>query len=321
MSSPTATLDPPVRAAVDDARRAAAAARVTVAELLTTDEVGVVASIVAAVWGPADAPPVNLLRAMARAGAVVLAAQEPDGSRPLGFAFGFLGWADGLHLHSHQVAVLPEARSRGVGFALKLAQRAVCLGRGVAEMRWTFDPLIAPNAHINLVRLGARAVAFIPDCYGVMGDAINGDDASDRLEVSWRLDRPVPPAGTRRRDRGEPRGGGRFDAGGGRLLVADADGAPARTGAPVRAGARVSIPPDYPVLRAARDGRARAWRRAVRDVLTDCFAAGLVIDGFGSDGYRLAVAGPAAPSPPSRDEPARTGRGPSADLPVEEEHP
>ncbi len=65
---------------------------------------------------------------------------------PVGATLGFLGWSGGLHLHSHMNAVDPAARGRGIGVALKLRQRAVCLAHGVDEMRWTYDPLIRRNA-------------------------------------------------------------------------------------------------------------------------------------------------------------------------------
>ena len=108
----------------------------------------------------------------------------------VGATLGFLGWAGGLHLHSHMNAVDPGARGRGVGVALKLRQRAICLAHGVTEMRWTYDPLIRRNARLNLVRLGAEVVAFLPDFYGELRDAITGTDRSDRFEVRWRMDSP-----------------------------------------------------------------------------------------------------------------------------------
>ena len=61
---------------------------------------------------------------------------------PLGFALGWLGWEGGVHFHSHQVGVRSGGRGTGVGAALKLAQRALCLEQGITEMRWTFDPLL-----------------------------------------------------------------------------------------------------------------------------------------------------------------------------------
>ena len=111
-----------------------------------------------------------MLQALDHAGNTVLIAVPTVGvampEPPLGATLGFLGWSGGLHLHSHMNAVDPAARGRGIGVALKLRQRAVCLAHGVDEMRWTYDPLIRRNARMNLVRLGAEVVAFLPDFYG-----------------------------------------------------------------------------------------------------------------------------------------------------------
>lgn len=261
--------------AATEARRAARDAGIRIVGLQSSDEVRRIRPVIDAVWGASEMPPPNLLRAIAHAGAVMLAA-EPLGTAPgeaiCGFAFGFLGWHGGLHLHSHLVAVHPGLRSQGVGYALKLAQRSVCLQEGVIECRWTFDPLVLRNARFNFLRLGVRAVSFLPDCYGRMGDAINGDDASDPFEVSWRLDgqlRPRPAAA------GTP------------LITIDADGYPRRTSAPVGPGAGVIIPPGYAQLRATADPRAAAWRSMTRRIFLDCFDAGLVAAGIGAGGYRF----------------------------------
>ena len=87
------------------------------------------------------------------------------------------------------LAALPDRRHAGVGFALKLAQRASCLDRDIHLVRWTFDPLVARNAHLNINKLGATCDRFHRDYYGQMPDAINAGDRSDRLVVRWRLDR------------------------------------------------------------------------------------------------------------------------------------
>lgn len=146
-----------------------------------------------ATWGSGRGPDRSMLQALDHAGNTVLVAVpvgEPAEAAgpPLGATLGFLGWTGGVHLHSHMNAVDPGARARGVGVALKLRQRAICLQHGVTEMRWTYDPLIRRNARMNLVRLGAEVVAFLPDFYGELRDAITGADRSDRFEVRWRLD-------------------------------------------------------------------------------------------------------------------------------------
>ena len=136
----------------------------------------------------------------------------------LGALLGFLGWNDGLHLHSHMNAVDPSARGRGIGLALKLRQRAVCLEHGIDEVRWTYDPLIRRNARMNLVRLGVEVIAFHPDFYGRLDDAITGTDHSDRFEVRWRLDSPR----TTRALAGDPQPA--WSARGGLELVPDFEG-------------------------------------------------------------------------------------------------
>ncbi|MEI5583340.1 MULTISPECIES: hypothetical protein [unclassified Agromyces] len=155
-----------------------------------------------ATWGAGRTVDLASLRAIDHAGSTVLVAvPEPGradaaaelaapGDAPIGAALGFLGWADGLHVHSHMNAVDPRARGRGVGVALKLRQRAICLDHGVDEVRWTYDPLIRRNARMNLVRLGAEVMAYRPDFYGELRDAISGGDRSDRFEVRWRLRSP-----------------------------------------------------------------------------------------------------------------------------------
>ena len=193
----------------------------------TASELGAVLARFEATWGEGRGPDRSMVQALAYAGNTVLVAvpavpavpaepvelAEPaEPAEPvelaepveaserglpstgsgsvLGATLGFLGWSGGVHLHSHMNAVDPAHRGRGIGIALKLRQRAICLANGVDEMRWTFDPLIRRNAHLNLVRLGAEVVAFHPDFYGVLDDRITGRDRSDRFEVRWRLESP-----------------------------------------------------------------------------------------------------------------------------------
>ncbi|SIN68748.1 hypothetical protein [Agromyces cerinus] len=161
-------------------------------------EVDRVLALFEATWGAGRGPDRSMLQAIAHAGnTMLLAVPAPEtlaspAPRPaegaiLGATLGFLGWEGGVHLHSHMNAVDPVARGRGIGLALKLRQRAICLEHGIDEIRWTYDPLIRRNARMNLVRLGAEVAAFRPDFYGRLDDAITGADRSDRFEVRWRL--------------------------------------------------------------------------------------------------------------------------------------
>src|SRR5213080_5434668 len=150
------------------------------------------------IWGAAErnVVPRELLLTMQLNGGLVLGAFFPDG-RLVGFCFAFLGRRNGqLRLCSHQLGVVPELRGGGIGIALKEAQRADALRLGYELVSWTFDPLEARNAYINLHRLGCIARLYDRDHYGDMEDELNRGLPSDRFEVEWWLRRPKPlPAG------------------------------------------------------------------------------------------------------------------------------
>jgi predicted GNAT superfamily acetyltransferase len=104
--------------------------------------------------------------------------------KAVGAAFGLLSNA-GRGLHSHMAAVTPEYASIGIGYGLKQHQRAWAASHGIETITWTYDPLVRRNAWFNLVRLGAQVTGYEINYYGALGDAINGNDESDRLIVSW----------------------------------------------------------------------------------------------------------------------------------------
>jgi predicted GNAT superfamily acetyltransferase len=246
---------------------AARAAGVELRPLTSIADAEAILAVMTATWGPYQSLPREEILALAYSGNVPHGAF--DGDELIGFV---LGWAgvdeDGLHLHSHMLAALPDRRHRGVGYALKLAQRERCLERGITVVRWTFDPLVARNAYFNLHKLGAVGDRFHRDFYGPMEDAINRGDRSDRLVVRWDLKRepgaPEPVS--------DPAQVG---------LSASSDGSPERRS--FAAGAthvRTVIPSEYAAMRGERPNLAKAWRDAVADVFEQLFEHGLVPTDF-----------------------------------------
>lgn len=228
----------------DAAEAAASAAGVTLRPADRRGDAAAILEIVVATWGSEGLMPPEMIVALAEAGNVPFGAF--DGDTMIGYV---LGWAgidpdDGLHVHSHMLAALPDRRHRGVGSALKLAQRAQCLDQGVHLIRWTFDPMIARNAWLNLGKLGAVADRFRRDFYGTMSDSLNAGDRSDRLVVRWDLDRAPGP-------KKEP--------------------APAE---------RLQVPADYPALRAEDRALAARERDRVGLALEDALGGGRVVSGF-----------------------------------------
>lgn len=150
------------------------------------------------VWGAefSERVPAALLKVTQRIGGI--AAGAFDGDDLLGFVFGMTGLEDDRLVHwSDMLAVREDVRDHGIGRRLKEYQRDTLLARGIRRMYWTFDPLVSRNAHLNINRLGAHVVEYVPNMYG--GDTssvLHRGLGTDRFIVAWDLDRE-PPAVTR----------------------------------------------------------------------------------------------------------------------------
>jgi predicted GNAT superfamily acetyltransferase len=144
------------------------------------------------VWGLSDLDITAAIQLIAtvHAGGLLLVAETP-GEGIIGFSYGFAGWTDGAaHLHSDMLAVRPSWRGRKVGLRLKWAQRSAALARGLSLVTWTFDPMRAKNARLNLRHLGAQVRELLPDLYGRTSSALHHGLATDRLLARWELTSP-----------------------------------------------------------------------------------------------------------------------------------
>lgn len=158
----------------------------------TREEMVAGAALLASALGfsAADAVPAWAMQAAAEAGGVVLAAR--DGGRLVGWSYGFAGWEGGAaHLYSCGLAVAPRDRSRGIGRALKLAQRDRAVALGYRSIRWTADPLAAPALRLYLSGLGARMIRYRAGLFDGLRDG-NGVPQDD-VEIEWPLDVPRAP--------------------------------------------------------------------------------------------------------------------------------
>ncbi|MCR4403823.1 MAG: hypothetical protein NUW06_00750 [Candidatus Acetothermia bacterium] len=143
------------------------------------------------IWGFSEQAvvPDHLMLTAIRSGGCLLGAY--DGTSLVGFAFSFVGLERGRPKHASLMAgVLPQARYRGVGYKLKLAQREFALEQGIELITWTFDPLQSANAHFNFKKLGVISRRYEENYYGDMRDRLNRGLPSDRLIVEWWLTSP-----------------------------------------------------------------------------------------------------------------------------------
>jgi len=255
-------------------------ANVTLAPLTTVEDADLLNQVIEETWGGQHLDR-EVVRALAISGNTSWGAF--DGARLIGFVLGWAGIdAEGLHVHSHMLAAIPDRQHAGVGEALKLAQRAQALEQGIGLVRWTFDPLVARNAWLNLGKLGVVIDRFARSFYGDMRDAINQGERSDRVTVAWHLRREPGPHVVR----AEP-----ID-----LVTRSSDTPPRPSvdeGSPTRA-ARIEVPPEYHDLRAADPMLGSLWRDAVAVAVERCVGAGLLGAAFERDRSAYVFATPDA---------------------------
>lgn len=229
---------------------AAHSAGVEIRELESVADVFAASAVLAEVWGgDRTGMPPNLLRALAHSGNYAVGLW--DGDAMIGASVGFFARPSARSMHSHITGVLPGHQHRGLGRLLKQHQRDWALARDVGRITWTFDPLVARNAHFNLCVLGARVTEYLVDHYGAMDDGVNRGDESDRVMVTWALAAP-----------------------------------PAPTPDDARTVASVAVPRDIEALRVSAPQDAADWRPRVREEFAALLAEGLVVGGFDDErGY------------------------------------
>jgi predicted GNAT superfamily acetyltransferase len=138
-------------------------------------------------WGDqfSDVVPVSILKVSQRIGGVAVGAFDAQGTL-LGFGFGLTGVERGRLVHwSDMLAVKPEARNLGLGRRLKEHQRHVVRDLGADVIYWTYDPLVARNAHLNFNKLGVKLAEYVEDMYGITDSVLHGGMPTDRLVVAW----------------------------------------------------------------------------------------------------------------------------------------
>ena len=192
----------------------------------------------------------NLLQAIVHSGAYLSGAFIDE--KCVGAAFAFPATTEGLHLHSHMTAVLYKYRDQGIGYALKIDQWNWAKKNNYKEITWTFDPLVARNAKLNLIKLGVDISAYHPNFYGDMPDALNAGDESDRVMASWKVagDQPVAKS-----------------------VITNPD----------KADTLIKIPEDIVTIRSEDISENLKWRHKVREEFMRAFEKGGKVVGFSAN--------------------------------------
>jgi predicted GNAT superfamily acetyltransferase len=217
---------------------------IDIREMRGIAEYRAVESLQKEVWSCADLEVVPAMHMMpaCEVGAILLGAFD-DGVL-VGFVYGFPGFEEGVRtIHSDMLAVRSSYRDRGIGRALKLAQRERALAQGVQRITWTFDPLQARNAYVNFLRLSVIADRYKRDFYGETTSALHRGTSTDRLWVTWLLDRDIERDTT-------------------------------------KSARRIEIPSDITSLLQHDPEQAVRFRERTRHEFEEAFAKGYIVTGF-----------------------------------------
>ena len=235
-------------------------------------------------WGEGfnQCVPTAVLQIAQKVGGVAAGAFD-EHDQLVGFVFGVSGFRNGRAAHwSHMLAVRPERRGTGIGAGLKALQRDLLLKHGIEVAYWTYDPLVSANAHLNINRLGARPVEYVPDMYGSdTGSELHSGLGTDRFIVEWVLDDAGVIAAMTRAANDQPRGPDESTT---PIVNLDERSLPTTAirelGDPI---VRVAIPPDIQHIKHTAPVEAHAWRASTRRAFEWHLARDYRVTGFRRD--------------------------------------
>jgi predicted GNAT superfamily acetyltransferase len=243
--------------------------------LRTLDELRACVSLQRETWGNefTDVVPTSILKVSQRVGGVAAGAFDED-NRLLGFVYGLTGVENGRIVHwSDMLAVRPEARNLGLGRALKEFQRRIVGELGGTVIYWTYDPLVARNAHLNFNVFGVRVAEYVEDMYGDTESPLHQGIGTDRFIVAWPV---ADEAMVKRLAETHAAGADRqlLEA---PILNVDNKAPSARN---FGERARIEVPADINTLQQSDKQQAIAWRHSTRAAIRGALDAGLTVQGF-----------------------------------------
>lgn len=251
---------------------------IRIRDLKTIDEFRQVVDLEHGIWGYTDSLDVVTVPVFiftVKRGATLIGAFDADG-RMVGFAYAVVGMKDGRPMQwSHMTGVLPDYRG-GLGYRLKLEQRARALAQGYELIEWTFDPMQAMNAHLNFAKLGGVVEEYAENFYGESTSVLHRGTPTDRLIVSWRIGEPHVMRRLEQPQGLQARAHEVGEAPVANVTAMDGDWREVRTIDLTVTGRRlwIEIPTGFTQMQQQAPERALQWRMHVRQMFQEYFAKG-----------------------------------------------
>ncbi|MEW5826533.1 MAG: hypothetical protein AB1778_06835 [Candidatus Bipolaricaulota bacterium] len=223
------------------------------------------------------------LHVVAESGGLLLGVREARGLPLLGclvdFPSSFGGFAA---LVSYARLVAPEARGRGFGLALHVAEWEEARSLSAAVIRGWVDPLSSVESHLLFGRMGAVGTDYGRDIFGDVSDLGQRGLATDRVAYEWWTESPRSLAAMQSASASHPAVGLHEMAvatrtkpatGGHRVLLHhDLAGTPTHV--------LVEIPASLEGIQSADPGAARDWRLGTRELFEGLFKTGYLLVGL-----------------------------------------
>jgi len=249
-------------------------------DLTTLDEFAAVVDLERRIWGPGydEVVPVPILAVTVMRGGILIGAFDVDAREQLvGFVYSIAAMKDGKPTQwSHMLGVVEEHRNSGLGMRLKQLQRDCALAMGLDLIEWTFDPMQAANAHLNLARLGVIVEEYEENVYGESSSPLHRGNPTDRFVAAWGIGTPhverrlaaPAPFTLRSEEIADAPVVNRLKRAGEWLECADVD---------LSIDSRrlaVQIPMGFTDMLSGAPDLALAWRLATREIFTTYFSRG-----------------------------------------------
>ena len=191
---------------------------------------------------------------------------------------------NGYYYYAQLLGIHPNWHHQGIGYMFKKAQYRLALQKGVKKILWTYDPLLGPNAMLNIVKSGGIVREYRINMYGELigGSELISGIPSDRFLLEWYIDTDR----VRKKMKQEIHGN---------RLATNNNIQPLNSLFPddnghlrMKSGKfdtddkviYIEIPEDFQSIFNSDKKRALDWRLKTRELFTDCFAAGYSIVDF-----------------------------------------
>lgn len=142
-------------------------------ELIQLNEVGIV--------------PAYLLELSSAHGGLTLGLYLND--KVIGYSFSLAAYSKdrGYYLFSDAMGFYRNYQRKSLGYIMKQVQYQIAKEKGVKKIFWTYDPLLGPNANINIRKVGGTVCEYELDRYSLINASSGVVIPADRFLLDWSI--------------------------------------------------------------------------------------------------------------------------------------